>query len=264
MLDITNQQLYISHIGRAVESHLTQRFIPMDRAHTKDSFVYILSGTCTFTMDDNRVFYSKPGDVLYMAMGQDYSIDVTSKDYRYIVCDFAFRNKSNRKGLYFQLKNPLIAERLFRKLVTAFAIASPDRIPKCMSLLYQIYALLIQNSQTQYMPGSARRRIEESRAYIQTRITDPNLSVALLANNAQMSQVHFRKLFSELYTITPAKFITQERISYACNLMELRELELEDIALQSGFSSLPYFCKVFKATMGVTPAVYRQKYANEP
>ena len=77
------------------------------------------------------------------------------------------------------------------------------------------------------------------------------------SRDAGMSEVHFRKLFRSLYGVTPARYIIGQRIAYAKKLLELEEFHLEDVALQSGFGSLPYFCKVFKAETGTTPAAYR-------
>lgn len=258
MVDITKRQLFITYFLRAIESHLPRRLIPMSAPHHRDSLVYVVSGSARFILDDGRQWCSEAGDVIYLAFGQDYSLEVLTESYEYILCDFRFGSKDPRFGQNFVLKNPPSAERLFRKLVSSHAVVAPDRLPRCMSLLYQIYTLLIQNQQEQYVPCSSKMRIEKARVSIQTNISNPNLSVASLAQEAKMSEVHFRKLFSDLYTISPSKYITQERISYACSLMALRELRLEDIALQSGFSSLPYFCKVFKATVGTTPTAYRQ------
>ncbi len=258
-MDITDHQLYITHFLRAVESRLTKRVIPMSKPHHRDSLVYVKSGTTRVVLDDGRELNPKAGDVVYLAQEQDYSLEVISDVYEYIVCDFHFSSKERRFGQAFVLKNPPSAERLFRKLAASYSVISPNRKIRCMALLYQIYDLLIQNQQEQYVPGSAKMRIEQARMSIQTNISDPGLSVAHLAREAQMSEVHFRKLFSDLYTISPSKYITQERIAYACTLMNLRELRLEDIALQSGFSSLPYFCKVSKNITGATPAAYRQR-----
>ena len=258
VVDITKRQLYITYFLRAVESRLPRRLIPMSVPHHRDSLVYVVSGSARFILDDGRQWCSRAGDVIYLAFGQDYSLEVLADRYEYIVCDFRFGTKDPRFGQNFVLKNPPHTERLFRKLVSSHAVAAPDRLPRCMALLYQIYSLLIQNQREQYVPGSTKMRIEAAKVSIETNISNPNLSVASLAREAHMSEVHFRKLFSDLYTISPTKYITQERIAYACTLMALRELRLEDIALQSGFSSLPYFCKVFKATTGTTPAAYRQ------
>ena len=258
MEDITKKQLYITQLNRVVETHLTRRYIPMDKPHSRDTLLYILSGTCVFTMDNGEVFKIQAGDVVYLAQGQDYSLEVTSDDYRYIVCDFHFSTPKTHHALYIRANNPTPFERLFRKLLKVFAISAPDRRIKSMALLYEIYSLMIQNNQDLYVPGSTKIRIEIARAYIQENITDPNLSVAELAHSAQMSEVHFRKLFQNLYNCSPSKYILQHRVVYSQKLMALNELQLEDIALQSGFCSLPHFCRVFKNVTGTTPAVFRR------
>ena len=258
MSDITKKQLYITQLSRVVETHLTRRYIPMDKPHNRDTFLFILSGTCIFAIDNGDVFQIQAGDVVYLAKNQDYSLEVTSDAYRYIVCDFPFQAKKSNRALYLRANNPAQYERLFRKLLKVYSISAPDRRIRSMALLYEIYSMMIQNNQDMYVPGSARVRIENARAYIQENITDPNLSVADLAKTAQMSEVHFRKLFSNLYSCTPSKYILQHRVSYSQKLMGLNELQLEDIALQSGFSSLPHFCRVFKSVTGVTPAVFRR------
>lgn len=47
-------------------------------------------------------------------------------------------------------------------------------------------------------------------------------------------------------------------LAWARELMTYSFLTLEDCALQSGFSSLQYFCRVFKKGYGITPAKYRE------
>jgi AraC-like DNA-binding protein len=42
--------------------------------------------------------------------------------------------------------------------------------------------------------------------------------------------------------------------------MEYPFLSLEECAIDSGFSSVQYFCRVFKKVMSITPAQYRRKY----
>lgn len=263
MLDITKQQLYIKHIISVFETHLPRRFIPMDTPRRTDCFIYVLSGTCTFGMDDSTQHQANAGDVIFLPKGKDYSIDVTSDDYQYLICNFVFNTTKPLFSLLISLKNPPAVEKQFRKLLHTFSVSAPDRRPKSMSILYEIYCLLIQNNLDQYVPGSARVRIESARNYIQENITDPNLSVHALAKTARMSEVHFRKLFMDLYATSPYKFVITQRVHYAKKLMGLDELQLEDIALQSGFSSLPHFCRVFKSVTGTTPAAYRKKIQSE-
>ena len=83
--------------------------------------------------------------------------------------------------------------------------------------------------------------------------------MADLAERTELSEVHFRNLFVSLYQMSPSAYILQERVNYAKELMTLSELRLEEIAAQSGFSSLAHMCKVFKSTTGTTPGAYRAK-----
>lgn len=259
MKNITEKNLYIKHIISAMESHLTSCFIPMDHPRRSDCFCYVLSGSCTFTMENGQIYEAGPGDILFLAKDEDYSMTIECEHYRYIVCNFLFPEKAYRSSMHIKTKNSMAFEKEFRKLAQVFAIKAPDWWLNSLSILFKIYGMLVQEQQSQYVPSAARASIQNARAWIQTHLADPELSVSFLAAQAKMSEVHFRELFRDLYHITPAKYITQERIAYAKQLMELKELRLEDIALQSGFSSLPYFCKVFKATTGTTPAVFRQK-----
>ncbi len=263
MTDFTKSQLYITKISRVMETHLTRRFIPLDKPHSRDTLIYVISGTSIITTEDGSVFEAKPGNVIYLAKGLDYSLNVNSDNYRYIVCDFLFRTSNQNAIKLIEPKNATSLERLFRKLKNTFSVTAPDRRIRSMALLYEIYSLLIQNNQDQYVPGSARVRIEHARAFIQENIADSTLSVAALARDAQMSEVHFRKLFAGLYGCSPSRFIIQQRVVYAQKLMAFDELQLEDIAIQSGFSSLPHFCRVFKSVTATTPAVYRRNMQKE-
>jgi AraC family transcriptional regulator len=60
--------------------------------------------------------------------------------------------------------------------------------------------------------------------------------------------------------MSPSAYIMGERVNHAKELMALSELRLEDVASQSGFSSLAHMCKVFKTVVGVTPGIYRTKH----
>ena len=147
MSDITKKQLYIAQLSRVVETHLTRRYIPMDKPHNRDTFLFILSGTCIFAIDNGDVFQIQAGDVVYLAKNQDYSLEVTSDDYRYIVCDFHFQTKKSNQALYLRPNNPAQYERLFRKLLKVYSISAPDRRIRSMALLYEIYSMMIQNTQ---------------------------------------------------------------------------------------------------------------------
>jgi AraC family transcriptional regulator len=93
---------------------------------------------------------------------------------------------------------------------------------------------------------------------------DKELSVASLASEAGFSEVYFRKLFLRRFGQSPSKYIMQTRVSHAIKLMEFDGLTLSEIAEECGFSSTPYFNRVFKAVTGESPAAYRRSIAKLP
>ena len=113
---------------------------------------------------------------------------------------------------------------------------------------------------TQYLPGASRHPLERARAFILEHSADETLSIQSLARKADMSEVYFRKLFHALYGSTPIAYIMEVRLTNAKELMRYTDLSLEEIALQCGFSSLSYFCRVFKKQTDLTPSQYRRQW----
>ena len=257
MIDIRTDELYIKNIIRAVVSRLPKRYIPAGAPRESDAFIYTISGSCVFMLADGTNLTSQPGDVIYLARGLDYAMDILTDEYHYIPCVFTFATDQQCESMLIRPNDPTVFDSLFQKLAKNHNITGPGQKQVCMALLYQICAAISQNNQRDYIPGSTHLRIENARAYIQSHITDPSLRVGQLAKKAQMSEVHFRKVFTNLYRVSPSAFILHERVNYAKELITLNELRLEDVAMQSGFSSLAHMCKVFKSVIGVSPGAYR-------
>ena len=59
------------------------------------------------------------------------------------------------------------------------------------------------------------------------------------------------------YTI--GQFCTRLRIEYACNLLLTTNMDISQIAYQSGYNSYPHFCTQFKQVMQMSPTAYRDK-----
>jgi len=257
--DILIDQLHITKIIRVFEAKLMRQHLPFSSPRTAHCFIFTLAGGCVFTLKNGTVLNASAGDLVYLSEGVDYAMDIQSDQFHYYNCIFRAERGDFGKCFSATLRAPQEFENLFRRLYNAYSVSAPARKLMCLSLLYRIYAQIVQDSNSGYVPGSAKAKIDEARVYIQTHLPDLNLQISVLAEKAGFSEAHFRKIFRDQYGVSPAKFITGERIAFAKKLLELEKMRLEDIALQSGFSSLPYFCKVFKAETGVTPGIYRKK-----
>ena len=124
-----------------------------------------------------------------------------------------------------------------------------------MSLLYSFFA--DHNQNRFYMPSSKYETIKPGIHYLEEHYTDPTLRDTDMANAAGISTVYFRKLFVQRFGIPPMKYIKQKRIERA-KLLLSSDLytTISDVALESGFSSLYHFSKVFKQETSFTPSEY--------
>lgn len=76
---------------------------------------------------------------------------------------------------------------------------------------------------------------------------------------ADIGHEHLCRLFKKHLNVTPTEFINEQRMNYALNLLLHSDMEIVDVSMESGFSSLSHFYHVFKKRFGLTPAKYRKQ-----
>ncbi len=257
MNQITDGKLQILTLVRAEDAWLPQCHRICKRRRY-DTFGLVLSGKVDYHMADGSEYTLQAGDFHYLPLNCAYSIDVHSEGFRYLICDFVCPSEEPRQAFWFRPKSPQLYEKLFRTLVAQFANTEPERLAESLSVLFQIYAQVVKDNDYGYVSASARKKIQAVQNYIQQNLADRNLSVMQLASQAQMSEVHLRRLFREINGISPYQYLLDARVAKAKSLMGLSELRLEEIALQSGFSSSAHLCSAFKDVTGQTPGQYRR------
>jgi AraC family transcriptional regulator len=80
-----------------------------------------------------------------------------------------------------------------------------------------------------------------------------DLKLDEIAAIAQLSLYHFIRLFKQSLGITPYQYILQHRIEKAKYLLTHSELNIAEIAAQTGFCDQSHFTRHFKRMTGVTP-----------
>ena len=257
--DIAKENLPVKKLSNVLQNQLNippRPFVVNGRL--SDAFVYILSGSCTYVFDDGDSFTVHEGDILYLADGAVYTMYVKEEPYAHIFCDFMFDHPNPRRSAVFTPPSRDECEKLFRRLYRTHRLHADGWWAECVALLYRIYGTA-QLAVRQQPSLTHTDKIDQAKNHIDGHCTDYALGVAALAESCGMSEVHFRKLFKAAVGVTPSRYITAVRLKRAEELMRYPFLTLEECAVQSGFSSLAYFCRVFKNTMGTTPAQYRRE-----
>src|SRR5690606_36111676 len=103
-------------------------------------------------------------------------------------------------------------------------------------------------------PGTAR-----TRAWALERLHEP-LGLADLAAHASMSVRTFTRRFREETGMSPARWLTAQRVAAARRLLETTDLPVERIAAECGFGTTASLRQHLHAAIGVSPLAYRRTY----
>ena len=87
-----------------------------------------------------------------------------------------------------------------------------------------------------------------------------DLTLEDVASLAGFSKYHFTRLFKQYADTSFYKYLNQKRIAHAKNLLINQHLSVIEVALQSGFSNLSSFLRMFKLATGCTPTEFRKMY----
>lgn len=101
--------------------------------------------------------------------------------------------------------------------------------------------------------GAQRRCIELMRARL-----SEDISLDELAAEAQLSPFHFARMFKQSVGVPPRVYLTQLRMEKACELLELTQLSITEVALEVGYSSNQVLARIFHKHHRMTPSDYRR------
>jgi AraC-like DNA-binding protein len=125
-------------------------------------------------------------------------------------------------------------------------------------LLQLISRFLNATDYKQNAPQTKPSKILDTMSYIQLHLSE-NLTVAELAQRVNQNQDYFSKQFLLHTGQRPLNYIHEKKIERAQYLIATTDKTFLEIALDTGFSNLPHFSKIFKQIVSLTPGEYRSK-----
>ena len=87
-----------------------------------------------------------------------------------------------------------------------------------------------------------------------------SISLEAAAKIAGLSRGAFSATFHKEMGVTFQEYLINKRIKWASTLLINTDLNITQIAFDSGFKSHSHFSHSFKANKGVSPAAYREKH----
>lgn len=99
-------------------------------------------------------------------------------------------------------------------------------------------------------------------SYINNNYTE-DITLEKMASMAGFSKFHFTRLFKQFTDTSFYSYLNQRRVKAAESLLLIPNASITDVALQSGFSSISTFNRVFRATKDCTPSEYKAYYQHQ-
>lgn len=163
------------------------------------------------------------------------------------------------KSITYQMKDIFFSER-------------PDKEIRCCMLLMDFMLTLLEyrkeldpelNSDDQYsLSDDVMRRMMTVTDYIKNNLTADDLSQGAMAEMAGISREYFSRIFKNVTGMNYSKWLNTIRLEKATELLAEDGRTLTEIAMLSGFQSIPSFNRVFREEKGLAPGEYRALFVS--
>ncbi len=225
------------------------------------ALAYVFDGNLRYTSEKESTVIH-PGEVVFIAPGSiDRAEAWECQRVSYITVDFYVLHTMFSLGTRAKLRDTDHVFTLFRQIEQCYLSGTYNRMMKCMELLYAIINTVIDNSVSASDSTLIHKhnRIAPAVSYIRSHYSDPHLTVAGLARNANMSEVNLNRLFHELYGMTAGAYIQNVRIRHAKTLLENSMTHIGEIAQAAGYNDVYTFSHAFKRETGSSPTDWRYR-----
>ncbi|PYI56251.1 response regulator [Paenibacillus flagellatus] len=98
--------------------------------------------------------------------------------------------------------------------------------------------------------------VAKVKLHVENRLSD-ELSLTALADHVHVSAPYLSKLFKQHTGEGINEYVTHARIMRAKELLRDPQLKVYEVAAKVGYDNIPYFTKVFKKVVGVTPQEFK-------
>ncbi|MBR2339679.1 MAG: helix-turn-helix transcriptional regulator [Clostridia bacterium] len=219
---------------------------------------YVIHGSGRF-LYKGAVHTAYAGDLIYIAAGTKYySVwsgdgDDGSGEIQFYSLNYSFSSPYAYSEYRFQIVRAFPADK-FHSLYAACEMCNQLRAMSVLySLLDDVYPRLVPNN-----GRVCRTSISAAIEYIEEHFKE-SISVSTLAKLCFCSESAIYKLFSESVGVSPINYKHNMMVSHALYLISNTDVSIEEISLQSGFSSSNYFRRVFHKITGSNPNDLRKR-----
>ena len=140
----------------------------------------------------------------------------------------------------------------------------PNRELRCCMLLMEFMNVLDEHREDAHNPyeDDVMRRMIMVTDYIKNNLTSDDLSQGAMAQMAGISRDYFSRIFKNITGMNYSKWLNMIRLEKATELLSNKRMSLTEVAMLSGFQSIPSFNRVFHEDRGMSPGEYRTLFVD--
>ncbi len=209
------------------------------------AFARVASGRIIYSLKDGEQILEE-GEAVFLPTGIRYEAEYDADNTKIQIVSFAF-------------SDPKVSVRPFEKLsrVNADRIKSwffESGVTSGNHTLYERYRLY---ELLWCLSESSEKSEEYQRLFPAIRDMEQNLSqnrkISEYAAMCNISEPHFRRLFSACMGSSPVDYHNRMRLERANQLLKTGDYSVEEVCRAFGFSNLSFFYRCYKKQYGTTP-----------
>ncbi len=95
--------------------------------------------------------------------------------------------------------------------------------------------------------------------YINKNFNNPYLKIVEVAKQCYISETYLRKIFNEIFHISPLKYINRVRLENAGTMLLKETCTIKNVFLKCGFLDACRFSREFKKFYNLSPSDYKKQ-----
>ncbi|SCW53177.1 AraC-like ligand binding domain-containing protein [Ruminococcaceae bacterium YRB3002] len=257
------------------------RSFPAHR-HAYGEIIVVGRGKTNFYRIDDTFYSLREGDIILVWPMEQHEIINADREYATVIqysnafADSIFDVK-RIINMYHDLHiicintHPGLGGKLISKIDNMRLVltdSKPNNDLRCAILLSEFMLILdeyqdelmgdISNDGGKSISETTLSRIISVMDYIRNNLTAEDLSLGAMAERAGLNKDYFSRAFKEATGQNYIKWLNTVRVEKAVSLLPEKALSLTEIAMLSGFKSIPSFNRVFLEYKQVPPSKFRK------
>ena len=234
--------------------------------HENLELLYFLDGACR-VINGNEELPVKAGDIVVINSEALHYVKAKDMPCRYILLQL---DAACFDATGFPISGSVIEKIIdddgIREIMKNALAEQEKKMPyyqeNVKAMMFQLLVIIFRK----HLAGDVRNQDHSSKAKLVKQIAEyinghyrENLTVETVGSVCGYSRFYISKTFKEVTGITVTRYINATRIERAKSLIKSSNMNLSEIAMESGFMNLSYFSKVFKRFESISPVAYRAK-----